>query len=276
MLGSMIGFIGSGNMARSIMQGLIHHGYAPKNIIASNRTSEKLQLLVDSLGIIAAQSNTEVALKADVIVLAVKPQYLKLVCQEIAPIIQNRKVLIISLATAVSLEKIVLNLQVASLPVVRTMTNTPTELGVGMTALFANHAVSVEQKQFVTLLFQSVGECFWLEREEEFNIYTPLVGCAPAYIYLWMQSLQEAAIAVGIAKDRADMLVKKVTQGAVALACQSSESLENLRKKVTTPNGVTEASLACLLDAGLPALLQKTFLKGCQRESEIAASLNGN
>jgi pyrroline-5-carboxylate reductase len=273
MLGNNIAFIGAGNMARCIIQGLIHHGYSADKIIASNRSSEKLQRLVATLGIRSAASNREAVLQADVLVLAIKPKFVPEVCLEIAAVVRQKKPLFISLVTAAPLAKMMALMNAETLPAVRTMTNTPTEIGMGMTALFANQAVNSIQKQLTETLFNAVGQCFWLENEAEFNLYTPLVGCAPAYVFLWMEALQQAAIAKGIPAERAESLVKRVISGAVALASRSELSLQDLRQKVTTPQGVTAASLEPLLEADWAALFARAFGAGFQREAEISADL---
>ena len=273
MLGNNIAFIGAGNMARSIIQGLIHHGYAVDNIIASNRSAEKLQRLVDTLGIRAAASNIEAVLQADVLILAIKPQFLQAVCLEIAAVVRQKRPLLISLVTAAPLTQMMTLMKAETLPAVRTMTNTPTEIGQGMTALFANDAVNSTQKQLTETFFNAVGHCFWLANEAEFNLYTPLVGCAPAYVFLWMEALQQAAMAKGIPAERAESLVKQVIAGAVALASRSELSMQDLRQKVTTPQGVTAASLEPLFAADWPALFARAYSAGFQREAEISAGL---
>ena len=266
-----VAFIGAGNMTRCLIQGLLNKGYPKESIVVSNRGHDKLAHLVHDVGVRRAQSNLAAALSATVIILSVKPHFVKEVCQEIATS-ALQKPLIISLATAITVEDIATWLGVKNLGIVRVMTNIAIRIGLGTTALFANPALTAAQKKTTDTIFNAVGSSFWAPNERDLNTLTPLIGCAPAYMYLLIEALEKAAVSHGIPAPLAAQLSVDVLLGASQLASQAKQSPEALRHSVTTPNGVTAAALAPLLKNNhFYTLFQASFAAALERCNEMEA-----
>lgn len=268
-----LSFIGAGHLAGALVRGLIKSGYPAKLITVSNRSSEKLESLVEELGIVSARTNTEAAEVADVIFLAVKPQYIKEVCREISPAIIEKKPMIISLASTVRLEDIALALGVDNLAIIRAMTNTPTEFCKGASALFANSLITTSQTEHVNELFNAIGMSFWVEKEADLDTLTAPVGCAPAYVFLFLQALQDAAVSMGFSSSLAREIALHSVIGAAELAKQSGDSFASLRENVSTPGGVTAYSLKHISVPQLVDSVKEVFNAAEQRIAEIDASL---
>ena len=267
-----IAFIGGGNMTHSLLKGMLQKGYSPESIIVSNRTQEKLSALVDALGVRGAGSNTDAAKTADILVLAVKPQFIKAVCEEIAETVavNRKKPLVISLATAIPIANIATWLSTNSLGIVRSMTNSAISIGLGTTALFANASLTAEQKSISEALFNTVGSAFWVSKETDLNKLTPLLGSGPAYLYLLIEVLEQIAISEGINASLAAQITIDMMVGASALAKQSNKSVDALRKCVTTPNGVTAAALKPLLENNrFSDLVKESFQAALNRCNNI-------
>lgn len=266
-----IAFIGGGTMTRSLVQGLIKCHYPLESMIVSSRGQEKLTELSKDFGIPIASSNVEAVGLAHTIILAVKPHFIKEVCQEIAPFIQEGA-MIISLAAAIRIEDILAWIG-RDCAVVRTMTNLPISIGMGVCAMFANSFVNAEQIQFTENLFNTVGTSFWVAQEIDLNTLTPLIGSGPAYLYLLMETLQDAAIKEGLDAALVEKISKEIMLGAAALATQSTVTVDALRQSVTTPNGVTAAALEPLLkDELLSKLLQRSYHQANLRCKEMEAA----
>ena len=267
-----IAFIGGGNMTHSLLKGMLQKGYSPEFMIVSNRTQEKLSALVDALGVRGAGSNTDAAKAADILVLAVKPQFIKEVCEEIAETVavNRKKPLIISLATAIPIVNIATWLRTNNLGIVRSMTNIAISIGLGTTALFANASLTAEQKSISEALFNAVGSAFWVSKETDLNKLTPLLGSGPAYLYLLIEVLEQIAISEGINASLAAQITIDMMVGASALAKQSNKSVEALRKCVTTPNGVTAAAMKPLLENNcFSDLVKESFQAALNRCNNI-------
>lgn len=238
-----IAVIGAGHLGSALIRGLIKNGYAKQSIIVSNRNQTKLNLLVNELGVIPAPSNSKAVEAADILVLAVKPQFMQDVCVEIAVSVQKKRPLIVSLAGVTEIEQIALWLGAQDLPIVRAMTNTPMEFGKGTSALFANSLVSAEYTLLIEAMFNAVGSLFWLDKEQLLEPLTAAIGSAPAYVLLFMEALQKAAMSQHIPEQLAEKIAFDVVAGTAVLAKQSGRSFADLRAGVTTPNGITEHSL---------------------------------
>lgn len=236
-----IAIIGAGHLGSALIRGLIKSGYPREYITISNRNHEKSTCLADELGVTAAASNTEAITNKEVIILAVKPQFMQEVCQDIATSIQHDQ-LIISLAGVTETTSISLWLK-NNLEIVRVMTNTPMEFCRGISALFANPNLTLENKGFCTALFNAVGSSLWVEEEETLDPLTAAIGCAPAYVLLFMEALQTAAMSQNIPEKTAEQIAIELMIGTVTMVEQSRRSFTELRAGVTTKNGVTEHSL---------------------------------
>lgn len=235
--------IGAGHLGSAVIKGLIKAGQDPKKITISNRDPQKSARLVQELGVLSAETNRQAAEHANLIILAVKPQFMHEVCKEIAPIMKQNQVLVISLAGVVAIESITTWLDNKNLSVIRVMTNIATEFCKGSSALFANTATAEEQKTYTENLFNKVGYTFWAKQEALLDTLTAPIGCAPAYVFLFLEALQQAAISRGIPSEQATTIALESVLGAAELAKNSGLSFSQLRAGVTTPQGVTEHSL---------------------------------
>ncbi len=264
-----ISVIGAGHLGSALIRGLIKSGYPNQLITASNRNLSKLKPLVEDLGILSTTSNIAAIQKAEIVILAVKPQFMKDVCEEIAKDLRHKNPLIISLAGIIDCAKIALWLGRNDLGIVRVMTNTPMEFGRGMSALFANPHISLEQKAFSKQLFNAVGSSFWVDKELLLDPLTAAIGCAPAYVLLFMEALQKAAISQDIPEKLAKKIAFEVVAGTAALAEQSGLSFSDLRAGVTTSKGVTEHSLTQLSIDDFFAAFEKVYQAANERIEEI-------
>lgn len=265
-----ITFIGGGHITRSILGGLLRR-YPQKKITVSNRGPEKLALLVSEFGVNAAKTNPLAVEIADVVILAVKPQSIRAVCEETAAVVRNRKPLVILLTAPARLDDISSCFGVGDLGIVRTMTNTATSICLGTTAMFANQCVTLEQKKIAETIFNAVGSAFWVDKEVDLNTFAPLIGCAPAYLFLLVEAMQKAATERGISEVLAEKVSLDVIYGAAELAKQqsSTSSVMELRSRVTTPGGITESALDPLLRGGYFGLFRQAFEAAERRCTEI-------
>ncbi len=242
-----IAFIGAGNMSRAIYGGLIRSGYPASQITATSPELDVLQTQQHTYGIQTTTDNLLATTKADVLVLAVKPQILKMVCEEIAPVVKNRKAppLIISIAAGIECDAISKWLGVEA-PIVRCMPNTPALIGVGASGLFANRYVSDQQKDAAEQLMGAVGIAEWVTEEPLLNAVTAVSGSAPAYFFLMLNAMQQAAIQQGLSAESARKLAQQTALGAAKMAIDSTESLTRLMQNVMSPQGSTEQAILSL------------------------------
>src|SRR5690606_9664446 len=189
-------------MANSLIGGLLAKNFSPENILASDPHEALLKNITTQYAIHASHDNGEVARRADVIVLAVKPQVMKVVAQGIAPLVQAHKPLMISIAAGISIESLQQWLG-AETAIVRCMPNAPALVQLGATGMFANNYVSHQQKHLAKNILDAVGISLWLKEEKELDAVTALSGSGPAYYFLLMESMIKAAIAQGLDPETA-------------------------------------------------------------------------
>ncbi len=242
-----LAFIGGGNMTNSLIGGLITDGFPASKIWVSEPSADKRDELNKKFNVHATQSNQEATQHGDVLIFAVKPQLLKTVATELTTIVHEKQPLVISIAAGVCEPDLRswLGNQVA---VVRCMPNTPALIQSGATALYANPNVSEEQKNLAESILRSVGLTVWIADEEQLDVVTGLSGSGPAYFFLVMEILEQAAVKLGLPKDTARLLTLQTALGAARMALESSESIEQLRQRVTSPGGTTESALNVLVE----------------------------
>ncbi len=282
MINKKIGFIGSGNMAYSLVGGLTSTGVQGENIWVSDPNSEKMAQMSEHFSVNTTQSNAELVQSVDIIILAVKPQQLAQVCSEIANNIQQTKHLVISIAAGVLSKDIELWLRSSStqeekptVSLVRCMPNTPALVQSGATALFANQQVSDEQKTLAESILRAAGLTLWLDNESDMDAVTALSGSGPAYIFLVIEAMEKAGVQLGLDKQTAHLLAIQTAFGASKMALESDDSPETLRKKVTSPGGTTETAIGILQEGQLEALFSKA-LEGAKARSIELAGILGN
>jgi len=249
-----IAFIGSGNIAHSLISGLIQRGYPANRIWATNRSIGKLHQLQKQWGLHITTDNVEAARHADVVVLTVKPLVVTGVCRELSETIQQKKNLVISSATGITTDTIQKTLGGHG-AIVRAMPNTPVQVGAGVTGLYANAAVNDNQKNVAESLFRSVGTIQWVPDEHDLNAVTAISGSGPAYFFYFMEAVEQAALQQGLSAEVARLLTVQTVLGTAKLALESQQEFAALREKITPPNGTTEAALKVMLEGQLGQII---------------------
>ena len=267
-------FIGGGNMARSLMGGLIADGCAPQQLWVTDPNQDKLAGLQRDFSVHTTATNLDAAQHADVLVFAVKPQALKQVAHELAPLLQRRKPLVISIAAGIRTGALAAWLG-GDLALVRAMPNTPALVRSGATALYANALVSEAQRSQAENILRAVGLTLWLTDESQMDAVTALSGSGPAYFFLVMEALEEAAMRLGLSRETAHLLTLETAFGAAKMALESSEGCAALRAHVTSPGGTTEQALRVLQEGRIEALFETALRAAHARSVELATLLGG-
>ncbi|MCG5529423.1 pyrroline-5-carboxylate reductase [Halorhodospira halochloris] len=265
---AQLAFIGGGNMARSLIGGLLADGYPSDLIRIAEPNAERRDMLASELGIVPTASNTEAATDAAAVILTVKPPIVRSVAEELSGLIHKQQSLTISVAAGVRMQDIERWLG-EGVAVVRTMPNTPSLVRSGATALLANAQVNKAQQELAESLMRAVGQTLWLDVEEDMDIVTAVSGSGPAYFFLLMEALEDAAAEQGLDRDRARLLVLETATGAARMALESEDSPGQLRQRVTSPGGTTESALNVLNDHDFHAALGKAVKAAADRAEEL-------
>ena len=264
-----IGFIGGGNMASSLISGLIASGHSPQDLWVSDINQDALKVLAQSLNVNTSTNNDDIINAVDVVVLAVKPQILSTVAKNATASIQQKQPLVVSIAAGISQQSLSQWLG-NNIAIVRCMPNTPALVLTGATALHANAQVTAEQHDLAENIMRSVGIALWVNDESELNVVTAVSGSGPAYYFLLMEAMEKAAIEMGMNEVTARLLVQQTALGAAKIALESSESPEQLRKRVTSPGGTTQQALETFEEGGFTALVSKALHAARDRSIEMS------
>lgn len=269
-----IAFIGSGNMARSLILGLLRENSSALEVRVSDPDPQQLIAIRQHWpDIKTSTNNDEIAQGADIVVLAVKPQVMREVAQALAATCQSTRPLIVSVAAGIKIDSLQTWLG-GNLPVVRCMPNTPALVQAGATGLFANELVSTTQRSQAESILRSVGITVWLEKESDLDAVTATSGSGPAYFFLVMEAMQAAAQQLGLPEKEANLLVIQTALGAAKLALESQENPAELRRKVTSKGGTTAAALEVLQGKHLEAIFLEA-MQAATKRSETLAAENG-
>ena len=268
---TVIGFIGAGNMAYALINGLLNNGYDSKNIKASDPNKELLQKREAELNITTFENNSSLVEVCDIIVFAVKPQVLSEICLELREKI-NPKHLFISIVAGIRVNDINRWLG-GNYSLVRTMPNTPALMQHGVTGLFPNELVNDEQKTLVTTILSSVGDCFWVNEEKLIDAITAISGSGPAYFFLLMQSMTQAGMALGLDEKTAKELSIQTGFGASLMATKSGKAPKTLRTNVTSPNGTTQAAIESFQDQNFEGIVASATRAAFDRARELSTEL---
>ncbi|KAK7953693.1 pyrroline-5-carboxylate reductase [Apiospora saccharicola] len=274
-----LAFIGGGNMCAAIVGGLLAKDIMPKDRITVSEPWEVNRQKMADLGVQTTTSNTDAAQAADLLVLAVKPQVAKAVCQELAAAWAARKELplIVSIAAGITLDSLsawFTGPDGRAPHVVRVMPNTPALLGEGASGLFAGAGVSAAEKDLVTAMLESFSKATeWVDKEELIDVVTGLSGSGPAYFFAMVEHLVASAKAQGLSEEQAMRLAKQTCFGAGKMLVESSETPTQLRKNVTSPNGTTEAALNSFEASGFQGIVDKAAKAASSRGAELGKIL---
>ena len=266
-----IGFIGAGNMAYALINGLLNNGYDSKNIKVSDPNDELLRKREAELNITTFTNNSSLVEVCDIIVFAVKPQALSEVCLELREKIKPNH-LFISIVAGIRVNDINRWLG-GNYPLVRTMPNTPALMQHGVTGLFQNELVNDEQMALVTTILSSVGDCFWVSEEKLIDAITAISGSGPAYFFLLMQSMTQAGMALGLDEKTAKELSVQTAFGASLMATKSGKDPKTLRTNVTSPNGTTQAAIESFQDQNFEGIVASATRAAFDRARELSTEL---
>ncbi len=264
-----IAFVGPGVMAEAMIAGLIRQGVAkPEVMIAAGPTAERLAYLESKYGIRTTTDNTAAAHEADVVVLSVKPQRLDKVLAGLRGAIQPTA-LVLSIVAGASLEKISVGLRHNL--VVRSMPNTPAQIGEGITVWTATPQVSAEQLDIARRILGALGEEIYVEDENYLDMATALSGTGPAYVFLFMEAMVDAGVHLGFPRRIAERLVAQTVRGSVDFyrTHEDSVHLARLRNQVTSPGGTSAAALYYLEKAGFRTAISRAIWAAYQRSREL-------
>jgi pyrroline-5-carboxylate reductase len=266
-----LAFIGGGNMARSLIGGLIARGAQADAIRVAEPVDALRNALAADLGVATFAGNADAAGDADVWVLAVKPQVMRAVCEGLAAIAQRRRPLLISIAAGITAAQLERWLG-GELAVVRCMPNTPVLLGAGVTGLFANTHVDAEARAQAQALLSSAGETVWIDDEAMMDAVTAVSGSGPAYVFLLAEAMEAAARAEGLPDAAARTLVLQTVLGAARMLTESDAAPAELRRRVTSPGGTTQAAIETFEHGGLRELVAAAIRAATERGRQLSAA----
>ena len=258
-------------MAASLIGGLCKQGVHAHNINASDPGEAQLEKLKSTYAINIFTDNQLAVKGADIIVLAVKPQIMRQVCEQLAVAVTDQQ-LVISIAAGITSDSLIRWLGVHT--IIRCMPNTPALIQQGVSGLYATKAVSTQQRKQAEQLLSAVGLAVWLENEQLIDAVTAVSGSGPAYFFLLIEAMTEAGIKLGLPADIAAQLAQYTAQGASNMACQSTLDAAQLRQQVTSPNGTTDAAIRAFQQGGFNQLVETALRSAASRSQELAQQLS--
>jgi pyrroline-5-carboxylate reductase len=267
-----IAFIGGGNMASSLVGGLIDSGTAASNILVCEPDAASRLRLTADFGINTSADNSD-CLAMDIIVLAVKPQVMQQVCTDLAGAINQQTPTFISIAAGIPANAMDAWLG-GNHAIVRCMPNTPSLLGCGATGMFANSRVSAASKQAAEAILASVGITVWVDDETLMDAITAVSGSGPAYYFLMMEAMTQAAIELGLDADTAEKLVSQTALGAARMNAENADDAATLRNRVTSPGGTTEQAILSFEQAGYRDMVKAALTAARDRSISLADELS--
>jgi pyrroline-5-carboxylate reductase len=271
MTDASIAFIGGGNMARSLVGGLVARG-TPGDAIRIAEPGDALRdALARDFGARGFSDGSDAAAGASTWVLAVKPQVMRAVCEALAPQAQATRPLVISIAAGITAAQLERWLG-GGIAVVRCMPNTPALLGAGVTGLFANDRVDASGRDAAQALLAAAGATAWIGDEALMDAVTAVSGSGPAYVFLLAEAMQSAALAEGLPADAARTLVLQTILGAARMLTEGDVDATELRRRVTSPNGTTQAAIESFEAGGFRELVARAIRAATVRGRELAAA----
>lgn len=263
-----IGFIGGGNMATSLISGLISANQNPNSIFVLDNNQDKLNFLKETYKINATKTE-EIAKICDVIILAIKPQSLESISNTIKNDILNKNSLIISILAGVNTSRLQ-EIFGAKTKIVRAMPNTPALIQCGASGLFANNNINQEQKNIAENILRASGLIVWVDTEDKMDIIGAISGSGPAYFFLFMEILSKFGEENGLRKKDSKLLSITTSLGAAKMALESNLELSTLRENVTSKNGITEAALNSLKNSNFENIIKKALKENIDKAKELA------
>ena len=265
-----IGFIGGGNMARSLIGGLVAAGVPPATLLVADPVADIRAALVTDFGIIPCDNNQALVDSCDVVVLAVKPQVLRTVATDLSPANEQ---LFLTIAAGIRTDSLA-NWLGGQVAIVRAMPNTPALVQCAATGMYAGADVSEQQRNVAESVMRAAGLVQWIEDETLMDAVTALSGSGPAYFFLVMEALEQAGQALGLPAQTARLLTIQTAFGAAKLALEIEEDPAVLRQNVTSPGGTTEQAIRVLQEGQLAELFDGALAAARDRAVELADQLD--
>jgi pyrroline-5-carboxylate reductase len=262
-----LAFIGSGVMAEAMIKGLLHQELIqPQNMIAADPHIDRGRYLTETYGVISTSDNAEAAKSADILVISVKPQAIKFALDDINGHLKDTT-LVLSIAAGVPVSVLATGCQ--SKYVVRSMPNTPGQIGQGITVWTATPDVSGEQRDWATIILGALGETLFMQEEKFLDMATALNGSGPSYVFLLMEALIDAGVHLGFSRQDSQKLVLQTMRGSVAYAIQSGLHPAELRNQVTSPGGTSAAAIYQLEKGGVRTVISRAVWAAYQRSIQL-------
>ena len=268
-----ISFIGGGNMARSLIGGLIVDGVPIDRLSVAEPNVDLRAALARDFGVTVHADNRDAARSADVLLLAVKPQVMKTVCMGLRELARARKPLVISAAAGVRLAQLESWLG-SDMPIVRCMPNTPALIGAGATGACANARCTDAHREIAQNILCAAGTTAWIAEEALMDTVTALSGSGPAYFFLLVEALIDAAVAQGLPEETARDLATQTALGAGRMLREDGAAPAELRRRVTSPGGTTQAALESFAASRFDAIVARAVAAATQRGGELSAQLD--
>jgi pyrroline-5-carboxylate reductase len=258
-------------MARSLIGGLIARGTAPTDIRVSEPVDGLRDALAHDFGVRVGADNAAAASGAGLWLLAVKPQVMRAVCEALAPLAQAHRPVVVSIAAGITAAQLQRWLG-GAVAVVRAMPNTPALLGAGVTGLFASVEVDANGRERASKLLSSAGKTVWIESEARMDSVTAVSGSGPAYIFLLAEAMEAAALREGLPAEAARTLVLETVLGAARMLTESGEDPAELRRRVTSPGGTTQAAVETFEAGGFRDLVASAIRNATERGRQLSAA----
>ena len=260
--------VGAGKMGGALLSGWLERGLDPGAALVIDPSPPPDTTAILSLAGIAAEASPPAGVAARVLVVAVKPQVMGQVLPGLRPLVGAGTVTL-SIAAGTTLADLEAGLGPAA--IVRSIPNTPAQIGRGITGAVANSRVTPDERALVTSLLEAVGAVAWLDREADIDAVTAISGSGPAYVFHLAECLAEAAVSLGLTPELADRLARATVEGAGELLYRSELAPGELRRNVTSPGGTTAAALAVLTaEGGLSDLMKRAAAAAKKRSEELS------
>ena len=266
-----VGFIGCGNMGGALIKGFVSsEQVASKDIYVTDKNKEKVELLAHEYGVASCVDAKELAKAVDFIILAVKPDMIAVVLEEVgADIIKNK--ILISIAAGVTIKSIKKSIGL-DCRVVRVMPNTPALVGEGLSAICYGDSIKDEEKHFIKQLFKSVGKVVEIE-EKHMNAITALSGSSPAYVFMFIEAMADAAVRMGITRDMAFAVAAQTVLGAAKMVLETGKHPGQLKDMVCSPSGTTIEAVYQLEKRGFRGTIMKAMGECFEKAEEMSKEM---
>lgn len=268
--GTRIAFLGTGNMAEAVLAGALASGLAPSDVVATVRRAERGAALAERYGVGTSTDNAAAVAGARVVVVGVKPKDVVALLDLVGPALDPGAV-VVSVAAGLPLSLYAAHLP-AGQPVVRTMPNTPAQVGAGITAVVAGPTASDDDVALVEALLAGTGETVRIT-EKDIDAFGALAGSGPAYVFYVVDAMAEAGVLLGLTRDVARRLAVQTLLGSGRLLAETGEHPVVLREKVSSPGGTTIRALQKLDEGGVRAAFLAALEAAQARSKELAAEL---